>query len=155
MRCCCHDVACSALQWAVLGSLQWRYNERGGVQNHRRLDCFLNRWFRRRSKIISKHPSLSFVRGIHRWLVDFPHKAPAMQKMFPFDDVIMPSIFFWMSAVHEKSAYKHDKENYPRCRCFIVQDCGISIVNALEILQSYTKPSIYSYNITGIPKPIY
>ena len=31
--------------------------------------------------------SLAFVRGIHR--VNSPHKCPATQKMFPFDDVIM------------------------------------------------------------------
>ena len=28
---------------------------------------------------------LAFVRGIHRWLVNSPHKGPVMQKMFPFD----------------------------------------------------------------------
>ena len=33
--------------------------------------------------------SLGFVRGIHRWPVNFPHKWPVTQKMFPFDDVIM------------------------------------------------------------------
>ena len=33
--------------------------------------------------------SLAFERGIHRWPVNSPHKGPVMQKMFPFDDVIM------------------------------------------------------------------
>ena len=33
--------------------------------------------------------SLSFVRGIHRWLVNSPHKGSVTRKMFPFDDVIM------------------------------------------------------------------
>ena len=33
--------------------------------------------------------SLAFVRGIHRGPVNSPHKWPVMQKMFPFDDVIM------------------------------------------------------------------
>ena len=33
--------------------------------------------------------SLAFVWGIHRSLVNSPHKWPATQKMFPFDDVIM------------------------------------------------------------------
>ena len=33
--------------------------------------------------------SLAFVRGIHQWLVDSPHKGPVTQKMFPFYDVIM------------------------------------------------------------------
>ena len=35
-------------------SLQWSYNERNGVSNHRRLDCLFNRLFRRRSKKTSK-----------------------------------------------------------------------------------------------------
>ena len=33
--------------------------------------------------------SLAFVRGIHRWPVNFSHKGPVTRKMFPFDDVIM------------------------------------------------------------------
>ena len=34
--------------------------------------------------------SLAFVRGIHRWPVNSPHKGPVKrEKMFPFDDVIM------------------------------------------------------------------
>ena len=33
--------------------------------------------------------SLAFVRGIHRWPVNSPHKWSIRQKMFPFDDVIM------------------------------------------------------------------
>ena len=39
-----------------------------------------------------KHQSsapLAFVRGIHRWPVNFPHRWPVTRKMFPFDDVIM------------------------------------------------------------------
>ena len=33
--------------------------------------------------------SLAFVRGIHRWPVNSPHKGPVARKMFPFGDVIM------------------------------------------------------------------
>ena len=33
--------------------------------------------------------SLAFVRGIHRWPVNSPHKGPVRRKIFPFDDVIM------------------------------------------------------------------
>ena len=33
--------------------------------------------------------SLAFVRGIHRWPVNSPHKGPITRKMLPFDDVIM------------------------------------------------------------------
>ena len=43
--------------------------------------------------------SLAFVRGIHRWPVNSPHKGPVKRKMFPFDDVIMCIIilntFMW------------------------------------------------------------
>ena len=40
----------------------------------------------------SKHQSsasLAFMRGIHRWPVNSPHKGPVTRKMFQFDDVIM------------------------------------------------------------------
>ena len=33
--------------------------------------------------------SLAFVRGIHRWPVNSPHKGPVTRTMFPFDDVIV------------------------------------------------------------------
>ena len=36
--------------------------------------------------------SLAFVRGIHRWPVNSPHKGPVTWKMFPFDDVFMISV---------------------------------------------------------------
>ena len=39
--------------------------------------------------------SLAFVRGIHRWLVNSPHKGPVTPKVFPFDDVIMESCGWW------------------------------------------------------------
>ena len=40
----------------------------------------------------SKHQrsvSLGFVRGIHRWPVDSPHKLRVTRKLFPFDEVIV------------------------------------------------------------------
>ena len=39
--------------------------------------------------------SLAFVRGIHRWPVNSPHKGPVTQKVLPFDDVI---IYSWYSS---------------------------------------------------------
>ena len=71
-------------------ALQWRHTERDGVSNHRRHDCLLNRLFRRISKKTSKlRGTLAFVRGIHRWPVNSPHKGQVARKLFPFDDVIM------------------------------------------------------------------
>ena len=45
-----------------------------------------------------KHQSsklLAFVKGIHWWQVDFPHKGPVMQKMFSFDDLVMFRLGIW------------------------------------------------------------
>ena len=39
--------------------------------------------------------SLTFVRGIHQWQVDSPHKGPVTRKMFPFDYVVMDSVWMW------------------------------------------------------------
>ena len=71
-------------------TLQWRHNRRDSVSNHRRLHCWLNCWFRRRSKKDQSPASLAFVWGNHQWPVNSPHKRPVMRKMFPFHDVIMP-----------------------------------------------------------------
>ena len=42
--------------------------------------------------------SLAFVRRIHRWPVNSPHKGPMTRKMFPFNDVIM-----WMISLYGPS----------------------------------------------------
>ena len=68
--------------------LQWHHNEHDGVSNHQPHEC---------STVYSgaderKHESsasLAFVRGIHRWSVNSPHKGPVTRKKFPFDEVIM------------------------------------------------------------------
>ena len=36
--------------------------------------------------------SLAFLRRIHRWPVNPPHKGPVTRKIFPFDDVIMQNV---------------------------------------------------------------
>ena len=36
--------------------------------------------------------SLAFVRGIHRWPANSPHKGPVTRKMFTFDDVFMQNL---------------------------------------------------------------
>ena len=68
-------------------ALQWRHNGRCDVSNHRRLDCLLNRLFRRKSKKTSKLRVTGFCEGNSP--VNSPHKGPVTRKMFPFDDVIM------------------------------------------------------------------
>ena len=79
-----------ALTTDALESIQWRYNECDGVSNHQPPDCLLNRLFKVQIKEnIKATRHWPFVRRIHRWPVNSPHKGPVTRKMFPFDDVIM------------------------------------------------------------------
>ena len=39
--------------------------------------------------------SLAFMRGVHRWPGDSPHKGPVKRNTFPFDDVIMKAVQLW------------------------------------------------------------
>ena len=53
-------------------SLQLRHNERDGVSNHQRLDCLLNRLFRRRSKKISNLRVTGLCEGNSSVTGEFP-----------------------------------------------------------------------------------
>ena len=79
--------------WCQFGdsgwTLLWSHNERDGVSNHQPHDCLLNRLFKAQIKEHQSSGSLPFVRGIHRWTVNSPHKGPVTRKMLPLDDVIM------------------------------------------------------------------
>ena len=66
-------------------TLQWRYNERDGVLNHRHLYCLLKRLFKRRSKKTSKLRVTGLCGGRP---VDSPLIGPVTRKMFPLNDVI-------------------------------------------------------------------
>ena len=46
-------------------------------------------------------PSLAFIRGIHRWPVNSPHKGPVTRKMFLFDDVIIWFIYILITRVYQ------------------------------------------------------
>ena len=79
-------------------SLHWRHNDQDGVSNHQPHGCLLKRLFGRRSKKTSKLR----VTGLCAWNspgpVNSPHKGPVTRKIFPFDDVIMFSWIFSLSA---------------------------------------------------------
>ena len=67
-------------------AVQWRHNEHDGFSNHQPHDCLLNHADQKKHQ---NSVSLAFVRGIHRWPVNAPHRGPVTRKMVPFDDVIM------------------------------------------------------------------
>ena len=87
-----HDMeALSALLVYYEGNpSQWRHNERDGVSDHQTRACLPSILCRCTSKKTSS-ASLAFVWEIHWWPVNYPQKGPVTWKMFPFDDVIMPS----------------------------------------------------------------
>ena len=58
--------------------------------------------------------SLAYVRGIHRWPVNSPHKGPVTRKMFPFDDVIMYFENAWDKTVVCFSSVKAELHDLPR-----------------------------------------
>ena len=66
------------------------------VSNHWPLDCLFNSLS---GPISNKYQSTlywPFVRGIHRWPVNSPHKGPVTRKKLPFDDVIIHSCLQWL-----------------------------------------------------------
>ena len=62
--------------------------------------------------------SLAFVRGIHRWPVNSPHKWTVTRKMFPFDDVIITWIVCMIHGMYcvNQSFQSHK----PLCKPIIV-----------------------------------
>ena len=57
--------------------------------------------------------SLAFVRGIHRWPVNYPHKGPVTRQIFPSDNVIMcTKIYSGKSKVGEWQYAKGPSQKY-------------------------------------------
>ena len=108
-----------------IAPLQWLHNGCDGVSNHRRFTCLLNRLAGADQRIHQSSGSLAFVRGIHRWPVNYPPKGPVTRKMFPFDDVIMV-MKFWYTIYCKNFTYEINLKPYicpfllnhlPRLRC--------------------------------------
>ena len=59
-------------------------HERHRISNHRSLECLCNSFFGLTSKTNQRSALLPFVKEIHRWPVDSPHKGPVMRKAYPF-----------------------------------------------------------------------
>ena len=71
-------------------TLKCHHNGRDGVSNHQPHYCLLSRLFGPRSKKTSKLPDVTgLCAGKSPATGELPHKWPVIQKMFPFDDVIM------------------------------------------------------------------
>ena len=80
----CREICIDSDQWLVWKSLLIKRNHHNEV--------IMSAMVSHITSLTIKHSSLAFVRGIHRWPVNSPHKGPVTWKMFPFDDVIMTLI---------------------------------------------------------------
>ena len=89
--------------------------------------------------------SLAFVRGIHRWPVNSPHKWPVTRKMFPFDDVIMS--FQNHSGYRECSSTALTMVEKPDVRA-VQWDCGA----VCESIRDYLIPPCFRLDIWMIPE---
>ena len=107
--------------------------------------------------------SLAFVRGIHRWPMNSPHRGPVTRKMFQFEDVIM--ILTWLIVSKDcRPGLWFSIKKWKLSICFprfepnllhgtlayidgLAQDCSNSSALAMELLQSCAKSSIYSWHV--------
>ena len=69
--------------------LKWRHNEHDGVSNTSITIFYTTVCLGAEQRKHQSSASLVFVRGIHWWPVNSPHKWPVTRKMFPFDDGVM------------------------------------------------------------------
>ena len=97
------------------GPLQWRHNERDGVINPRRLDCLLNRLFRRRTKKTSKLGVTGPCEVYSPVNDDFPTKRVNNAEMFSFDDVIMTIA----ALVNQRNIISEDLESPMKSMCLL------------------------------------
>ena len=84
--------------------------------------------------------SLAFLRGIHWWPVNSPHKRPVTRKIFPFDDVIM-----WNFDQHLTSLFSCCLEYR------FVLDRVISRIDHIRVVKGYVKHIRYvTYYIASL-----
>ena len=88
------------------GDITMTSHEPHAVPNHRSFNCLLNSPCGPTSKRHQSPHYWPFVRGMHRWPDNSPHKGPVMRKKLSFDDVIMSATklctFGTFSTFHER-----------------------------------------------------
>ena len=80
-------------------TFEWHLYERNGFSNHRRIDCLLNRLFRRRSKKTSKLCVTGLCEGNPPVTGGFPSQRASNAAMSPSDDVIWHYVKDWITFV--------------------------------------------------------
>ena len=89
--------------------------------------------------------SLAFVRGIHRWPVNSPHKWPVTRKIFPFDDVIMASIFLVHAQATQLTRGGHFVDDIFKYISFCENCCVL-----LQVSQNFVSSGQFNYKSCSI-----
>ena len=100
---------CKWIRWSMFrwrpascpAPLQWRHDGRECVSNHQPHDVYSTVNSGADQRKHQSSASLAFVRGIHRWPVNYPHKGPATRKMFAFYDVSMNLLTAYLLVFYE------------------------------------------------------
>ena len=85
--------------------------------------------------------SLAFVRGIHRWPVNSPHKGPEMRKMLPFGDVIMKGArwqHIQSNIVKGGSVEKHPNSH---CKNSLISYAHNHVFRSIQIILQFYSPA--------------
>ena len=90
---------CMNANLVLYQSLQWCHNERDGVLNHRRIDCILNRWSRRRSKKEPKLCVTGLCEGNSSVTIELPTQR-ASKAENPFDEVTLINTYIQIDMYH-------------------------------------------------------
>ena len=102
--------------------------------------------------------SLAFVRGIHRWPVNSPHKWPVTRKMFPLDDVIMECDYDDLPIYAPVEAYNRMWLSPPFdvCqRCYLSPNVTMWLCSPSNICQHWcmSRNVTYNYSETCLQRP--
>ena len=96
--------------------------------------------------------SLAFVKEIHQWPLNHPHKGPVTRKMFPFNDVIMidTGSTLWGGWLSAKSIMIRSRNNGVRCMTFL--PLSIDALSQPDIEKRKSCTQLLENSINCIPK---
>ena len=128
---------------------QWRHNGRDNVSNHQPHDCLLKGLFRRRSKKTWKLRVTGLCAGNSPGTGEFPaHKWPVTRKMFPFDDVIMIWVIFFLRPDPHLQLIKNI--NSPQYTCFMLMNYWAVRMREQPYICHLEELVDQSYDITAV-----
>ena len=80
----------------------------------------------RKMVTVGRVESLAFVRRIHRWTVNSPHKGPVTRKMLPFDNVIITiHLEIWNRRLKIWSKVRSPNTTHVTLNCYIINTINI------------------------------